>query len=342
MLNLDYEEDLRGRRFAFAGGFVAWPSFLEGQGPVEHVRQRGGLIVDRVDDAQYLVVGRRAKKGRAQALKRAEKLRAKGVGPSALSESDLVHMLRPRLGGRSFLLVGGFAAGIDLEGPAALVTAAGGRVASATDEAVDFVVVGGRRVKGKAEGLRRIEELRERGVPFQQLDEETFLELLACVGDPSHRRFDARALAVQLRTLADPKKVERAIQMLKRESFQLYNEAQATSLAGVVRSQTQQDGFYACWIEDGGRYACFDPQLAACWGQSGGLCKHVLVLLLGLAVRGEIEPRRAYAWASAASSKKPVADTQRSAELVLRYRGALAGEVDWRPSETVPEDYYTL
>jgi len=342
MLNLDYEEDLRGRRFAFAGGFVGWPSFLEGGGPEEHVRQRGGVVVGRVDDAQYLVVGRKAKKGRAQAVKQAEKLRAKGVGPRPLSESELVHLLRPRLAGRSFLLAGGFSTGLDLDGPAALVTAAGGRVASATDAAVDFVVVGGRRAKGKAEALRRIEELRERGVRFQELDEETFLALLACVGGPESARFDARALAVQLRTLADPKKVERAIQMLKRESFQLYNEVQATSLAGVVRSQSQEDGFYACWIEDDGRYACFDGQVEACWGQSGGLCKHVLVLLLGLAVKGEIAPRRAYAWANAAASRRPVDAKQRSAELVLRYRGAIAGEVDWRPSETVPEDYYTL
>ena len=27
---------------------------------------------------------------------------------------------------------------------------------------------------------------------------------------------------------------------------------------------------------------------------------------------------------------------------LLRYRGAQAGEVDWRPTETVPEDYYAL
>jgi hypothetical protein len=26
----------------------------------------------------------------------------------------------------------------------------------------------------------------------------------------------------------------------------------------------------------------------------------------------------------------------------LRYKGAEAGEVDWRPTETIPEDYYTL
>lgn len=342
MLNLDYEEDIRGRRFAFAGQFVGWPRFLDGGGPEAHVRRRGGEIVTRVDDAHYLVVGSKAKKGRAQAVRKAEKLREKGVGPRPLTERDLVHLLRPKLAGRSFLLAGGFSAGLDLEGPAALVRAAGGRVAEPGEGAVDFVVVGERRAKGKAEALRRVEELREAGVPFQQLDEEAFLELLACVGGPHDAGFDVRALTVQLRTLADPKKVERSIQMLKRESFHLYTETTDTSIGGVVKSQTQEDAFYACWIEDDGRYACFDGQVEMCWGQSGGLCKHVMVLLIGLAAGGEITPRRAYGWALAASSKRPAEEKQRSAELILRYRGARAGEVDWRPTETVPEDYYTL
>ena len=28
------------------------------------------------------------------------------------------------------------------------------------------------------------------------------------------------------------------------------------------------------------------------------------------------------------------------ADTVLRYKAAQAGELDWRPTETVPEDYY--
>jgi hypothetical protein len=26
----------------------------------------------------------------------------------------------------------------------------------------------------------------------------------------------------------------------------------------------------------------------------------------------------------------------------IRYKGAEAGEVDWRPTETIPEDYYAF
>jgi hypothetical protein len=29
-------------------------------------------------------------------------------------------------------------------------------------------------------------------------------------------------------------------------------------------------------------------------------------------------------------------------EALLKYMGAEAGEVDWRPMETIPEDYYAL
>jgi hypothetical protein len=29
-------------------------------------------------------------------------------------------------------------------------------------------------------------------------------------------------------------------------------------------------------------------------------------------------------------------------EIFIRRKGAEAGEVDWRPTETVPEDYYAL
>ena len=28
--------------------------------------------------------------------------------------------------------------------------------------------------------------------------------------------------------------------------------------------------------------------------------------------------------------------------IFLRYKGAEAGEIDWRPTETIPEDYYSL
>jgi hypothetical protein len=321
---------------------VGWPRFLEGSGPEEHVRRRGGEIVGSLDDADYLVVGKRAKRGRAEALRRAARLSAQGAGPQQLGEGDLVRLLRPRVAGKTFLLAGGLPVGVDPEGAASLLKAAGARVATPSDADVDFVVVGVRRAKGKAEALRRIAALREAGVPFTDLEEPTFLVLLACLAEPDDSSFDAHALAVQLRTLADARKVERAIRMLKSESFRLHTEVTGGAIGGVVRSQSQEDGYYACWIFEDGSYGCFDAKVNACMGQSGGLCKHLMVLLLGLAVQGEADPRQVCGWLRRASSKRPSRVNQRSAELILRYKGAEAGEIDWRPTETVPEDYYAL
>ena len=142
--------------------------------------------------------------------------------------------------------------------------------------------------------------------------------------------------------MTDAKKVDRAIRMLKKHALQLYSQATADAVGGIVKSQTVEDASYACWIREDGQYSCFDATLAQCMGLSGDLCKHLVVLLLGLAVQGVLDPRRAYAWALAASKKWPAEDQARSAELILRYRGAQAGEIDWRPTETVPEDYYAL
>ena len=39
---------------------------------------------------------------------------------------------------------------------------------------------------------------------------------------------------------------------------------------------------------------------------------------------------------------KPNLDKDVMSEAILRYKGAEAGEIDWRPTETVPEDYYAF
>jgi hypothetical protein len=35
-------------------------------------------------------------------------------------------------------------------------------------------------------------------------------------------------------------------------------------------------------------------------------------------------------------------DEEVMSEPLLRYKSAVAGEIDWRPTETIPEDYYSL
>jgi hypothetical protein len=39
---------------------------------------------------------------------------------------------------------------------------------------------------------------------------------------------------------------------------------------------------------------------------------------------------------------KPAIDEEANSAIFLRYKGAEAGEVDWRPTETIPEDFYAM
>jgi hypothetical protein len=66
------------------------------------------------------------------------------------------------------------------------------------------------------------------------------------------------------------------------------------------------------------------------------------VLLAGLAKAGQLDPATADAWVQASRGHKPVLDKDVMSETFLHYKGAEAGEIDWRPTETIPEDYYSL
>lgn len=130
--------------------------------------------------------------------------------------------------------------------------------------------------------------------------------------------------------LINEKKVQRALKMLQTESFQLYSQVGDDNLCGIVKSQTQVDTVYAPWIHASGQYGCYSQDLSECMGLQGSVCKHLLVLLLGLARSGEFEMTKAMLWMQAAASKKPKLNDELSTEALLHYRGVMAGEVDWR------------
>src|SRR5438045_2467368 len=69
--------DLRGLSFAFFGAFSYWPSY-HGAPPEAVARRLGAAVHDTVDeDLDYLVLGDRRGHGRAEAKKKAERLRAR-------------------------------------------------------------------------------------------------------------------------------------------------------------------------------------------------------------------------------------------------------------------------
>jgi hypothetical protein len=98
-------------------------------------------------------------------------------------------------------------------------------------------------------------------------------------------------------------------------------------------------------LTEDGIYSCSTPDVAKCMGLSNEPCKHILVLVIGLARAGLLDPTVVDRWMLAAKTKGPrwnktvqnyVSDS------LLKYKGVQAGEVDWRPTETIPEDFYAM
>jgi uncharacterized protein YjbI with pentapeptide repeats len=137
-------------------------------------------------------------------------------------------------------------------------------------------------------------------------------------------------------------KIDKATKMLKASGFKLFNDVTDQDVSGVVKSQTDPDLVYACRVMHDGQYACCTQNLNICGGLRGSICKHLLVLIIGLVQAGELDPTTIDAWIAKTHSVKPELDKEVMGAIFIKYKGAEAGEVDWRPTETVPEDYYTL
>ncbi len=145
-----------------------------------------------------------------------------------------------------------------------------------------------------------------------------------------------------LEALVDKDRIKKATSMLKAERFRLFAQAVDDHLVGVVKSQSDPDLVYSCRLNKEGEYSCCTQNLNVCGGLRGALCKHLLVLIIGMTNGGELDPNVVNQWIMASRFKKPALDKDAMSETLLRYKGAEAGEVDWRPMETIPEDYYAL
>ncbi|MBV9124108.1 MAG: hypothetical protein JO112_12180 [Planctomycetes bacterium] len=146
----------------------------------------------------------------------------------------------------------------------------------------------------------------------------------------------------RLETQTDPGRLAKALAMLKADRFQLFAQQGDDFLVGVVKSQTDPSLVYSCRLAKDGSYACCTQNLNSCGGLRGSLCKHFLVLIMGLAGSGNLNPALVEPWIIASRKRKPLLDKDAMSDTFLRYKGAEAGEVDWRPTETIPEDYYAF
>jgi hypothetical protein len=155
-------------------------------------------------------------------------------------------------------------------------------------------------------------------------------------------KLDIEQFMKRLEELTDAAKLGKALSMLKADKFRLYAQVNDRQLVGVVKSQSDADLVYSCRLSAEGTYGCCTQNLNVCGGLRGSLCKHLLVLIIGLSKSGELDPNLIDTWVRLSKSNKPALDKDAMSETFLRYKGAEAGEVDWRPTETIPEDYYAM
>jgi len=336
MNNINYANDLSGKVFFITAFKEEWPAHLKGGNYKAHLKKRGAIITHTfATDVDYIVVGQARQKGKAALIKKIKKL-----GLSLLDEVSLIQLLRLDLSDKKFTFGGGFktSPGILSDDPRSVLQSINAHLTD-IDEA-DFLVLGDGRLKGKAALVKKANTLIAQGKLLSIINEYDYLPFIALNSDAS-QKLDFLTLVLRLRNVINANKITRAIEMLQEESYNLYTDVTDNEIAGVVQSQTGY-GYYAPWINKKGEYSCHDEGVASCMGLQGDICKHVLVLLFGLVQKGEIDPETVLQWASTARPKSPSQDEDKSALMLLRYKGVETGELDWRPTETMPEDFYNL
>jgi uncharacterized protein YjbI with pentapeptide repeats len=167
-------------------------------------------------------------------------------------------------------------------------------------------------------------------------------KLRAIMEDVPTTPLDFKSFVERLEVSIDVERLKKAIKMLQAERFQLFAEVKPDSMLGVVKSQNDPELVYSCHLTSEGKFCCGTQNLNSCGGLRGALCKHLLVLLLGLTQAGELDATVADTWARASKLQTPKMDKDILSETFLRYKGAESGELDWRPTETIPEDYYSF
>ena len=145
--------------------------------------------------------------------------------------------------------------------------------------------------------------------------------------------------------VVDRGKLSKALSMLKKEKFRLYAEVHADHVCGEVRAQSSATRVYACRLAADGKYSCCTQNLIQCVVSRGSPCKHLLVLVVGLVKAGQVAAKTALDWLQKARRKGMTADGHKPDKDVvtatfLKYKSMEAGEIDWRPTDTIPEDFY--
>jgi hypothetical protein len=333
-----------GQRWAFFGEFAVWPGY-HGASPETVAISRGAALTDIVDDQLDVVVfGDRRGLGRTAARAQADRLAGAGA-LQVLDEAAYRERVRIDLTGKRFAFAGGFdcsPAGLEDGLLTRMVEAAGAIVTDEIDDRLDYLAVGNRRGPRKVAIINQAAKLAAAGATIVELDEPDFLELVRVDRPATAAGLDFAGFLSRLYGDVDHGKLGRALAMLRRDRCSLYARLDDTRAVGVVRSQRGAGNVYASWLTFEGHYGCTSSDLEDCMGLQGSMCKHLLVLVVGLARSGELAMAQALAWIHAAAARNPRTNVELCAETFVQYKGAEAGELDWRPTETIPEDFYAL
>lgn len=134
-----------------------------------------------------------------------------------------------------------------------------------------------------------------------------------------------------------------AIKMLKKDRYQLFSHIEKTYLLGVIKSEKDPDVVYGCMLAESGEFVCGFEDLSLCDGSKHNeICKHILVLALGLARAKKLDLGTTARWIFAGKNPRKRGGKDPLAEVFLNYTLSDRSEIDWRPTETMPEDYYAF
>jgi uncharacterized protein YjbI with pentapeptide repeats len=195
-----------------------------------------------------------------------------------------------------------------------------------------------KRDAGSAERERREQAKAEAEKQKEKAKKQIAKKVEKAVGKVTDIATFLKALELRI----EKPKIDKATKMLKASGFKLFNDISDQCVSGVVKSQTDPDLVYACRVDHEGHYSCCTQNLNVCGGLRGSICKHLLVLIVGLVQAGELDPTTIDFWIAKTLHVKAELDKENMGAIFIKYKGAEAGEVDWRPTETVPEDYYAL
>ncbi len=143
---------------------------------------------------------------------------------------------------------------------------------------------------------------------------------------------------------ADPAlapKITKAISMFKKERNLLYIDGDpvAGTMKAVIKSQTHPDELeYAVFLNKAGKFFCTTQNLRPCGGLRGQICKHIVLGLIAMVKSATMDSRALSGWVKQTINNRPTLDKDEATQIFLKYKDALAGKLDWRPIEILPED----